>query len=124
MCPWYFKPHGALSWTEGLLRGPGGPPYYPLPWARNPDISFLVSEAELATEQWNEWDFASVKWIDETEAMRTVFEQGGRTPQQSASAQPLTRPSGAMISPSGFKNVSRSMMEQRVVPIFAIAERA
>jgi arsenite methyltransferase len=117
-----LKPHGRLVWTEAV-QGPGGPPYYPLPWARNSDISFLVSEAELRSAM-ERVGLRIVEWIDETEAMRAVFEQAERTPQQSASSTTANQVILGNDFAERLKNASRSIMEQRVVPIFAIAERA
>jgi sarcosine/dimethylglycine N-methyltransferase len=117
-----LKPRGRLVWTEAV-QGPGGPPHYPLPWARNPDISFLVSAAELrrAIERAG---LRIVEWIDETEAMRAVFAQAGRDPQQAASSMTANQVTLGDDFPERLKNAGRNVLEQRLVLIFAIAERA
>ena len=47
-----LKPGGKLALQE-VAAGPGGPPHYPVQWAREPSISFLYSQkatrAKLAT---------------------------------------------------------------------------
>jgi SAM-dependent methyltransferase len=42
-----------------------GEPRYPLPWARDPGVSFLVSEADLR-KQFGECGWRIVEWTDET----------------------------------------------------------
>jgi ubiquinone/menaquinone biosynthesis C-methylase UbiE len=117
-----LKPHGRLVWTEAV-QGPEGPPHYPLPWARNPDISFLVSEAELRRAMEGA-RLRIVEWIDETEAMRAVLAQAGRNPQQSASSMTANQVILGEDFPERLKNAARNVLEQRLVLIFAIAERA
>jgi ubiquinone/menaquinone biosynthesis C-methylase UbiE len=39
-----LKPGGKLALQE-VASGPGGPPHYPVQWAREPGISFLLSQA-------------------------------------------------------------------------------
>ena len=39
-----LKPGGKLALQE-VAAGPGGPPHYPVQWAREPGISFLLSQA-------------------------------------------------------------------------------
>jgi arsenite methyltransferase len=117
-----LKRHGRLVWTEAV-QGPGGPPYYPLPWARNADISFLVSEAELRSAM-ERVGLRIVEWIDETEAMRAALAQAGRNPQQSASSTTANQVIMGNDFTERVKNVGRSILEQRIVPIFAVAERA
>ena len=114
-----LKPRGRLVWTEAV-QGPGGPPHYPLPWARNPDISFLVSEAELRAAM-EGVGLNIVEWIDESEAVRAAFTQAGRDPKQSSMS------ANQVILGNDFaermKNAGRNVLEQRLVLIFAIAER-
>ncbi len=115
-----LKPRGRLIWTE-TTQGPGGPPHYPLPWARNPDISFLVSPAELRRAMEGA-GLHIVEWITESEAMRAGSAQAGRNPQQTSSS--MTRVIMGDDFPERVKNVGRNVLEQRIVLIFAIAERA
>ncbi len=115
-----LKPRGRLVWTKAA-QGAGGPPHYPLPWASNPDISFLVSPAELRRAMEGA-GLRIVEWIDESEAMRAAFAQTGRNPQQTSSS--MTRVIMGDDFPERVKNIGRNVLEQRIVLIFAIAERA
>jgi ubiquinone/menaquinone biosynthesis C-methylase UbiE len=40
-----LKPSGYLLFHD-IFRGPGGPPFYPAPWAEDESISFLATETE------------------------------------------------------------------------------
>lgn len=41
-----LKPGGTLAIYD-VLAGPTGPVHFPVPWARTPDASFLVTPDEL-----------------------------------------------------------------------------
>ncbi len=41
-----LKPSGRFTSTE-MTSGTAGPPHFPLPWARVPEISFLVPQADM-----------------------------------------------------------------------------
>ena len=104
-----LKPRGRLIWTEAT-QGPGGPPHYPLPWARDPEISFLVSAAELRRAM-ERAGLRIVEWIEET---------GG----SSYEGKSLGYVIQGDDLPDRVKNLGRNVLEQCIVPIFAIAERA
>src|ERR1700758_2922405 len=60
-----LKPGGKLALQE-VAAGPGGPPHYPVQWAREPGISFLLSQA--ATRSTLEAvGFRVVTWQDTTQ---------------------------------------------------------
>jgi ubiquinone/menaquinone biosynthesis C-methylase UbiE len=44
-----LKPGGRLALQE-VAAGPGGPPHFPVQWAREPGISFLLSQQEAQTK--------------------------------------------------------------------------
>ncbi len=117
-----LKPHGRLVWTE-TTQGPGGEPHYPLPWARNPDISFLVSAAELRRAM-ERAGLRIVDWIDEIEAVRTGLVQAGRKAQQTAPSMVDNQVIMGDDFAERFNNAGRNVREQRIVLIFAVAERA
>jgi len=68
-----LKPGGQFALSE-LGQGPGGSPYYPLPWARDPSYSFLVSPDDLRTGL-EAAGFRMVHWIDEAQRRK---ESGGQ----------------------------------------------
>jgi SAM-dependent methyltransferase len=116
-----MKPRGRLVWTEAT-QGPGGPPQYPLPWARNPDISFLVSARELRSAM-EGTGLRIVEWIDETEVTRAAFAQAGRSPQPSGSSMISNQVIMGDDFAERLNNFGRNVLEERLVPICAIAER-
>ncbi|HET9822349.1 MAG TPA: methyltransferase domain-containing protein [Burkholderiaceae bacterium] len=66
-----LKPGGTLAIYD-VLAGPSGPVLFPVPWARTPDTSFLVTPAELRTLLEGA-GFTIADWSDTTEAARTWF---------------------------------------------------
>ncbi|WP_409277037.1 class I SAM-dependent methyltransferase [Pseudomonas defluvii] len=66
-----LKPGGTLAIYD-VLAGPSGPVLFPVPWARTPDTSFLVSPTELRTLL-EEAVFTITDWADTTEAARAWF---------------------------------------------------
>jgi SAM-dependent methyltransferase len=61
-----LKPGGRLALQE-VCAGEGGEPHYPVPWARDPSISFLLS-AEAARAKLEAAGFRVVTWQDTTSA--------------------------------------------------------
>jgi SAM-dependent methyltransferase len=66
-----LKPGGTLAIYD-VLAGPSGPVLFPVPWARTPDTSFLVSPNELR-KLLEEAEFTVTDWSDTTEAARAWF---------------------------------------------------
>ncbi|ENY70778.1 Methyltransferase type 11 [Aeromonas diversa CDC 2478-85] len=66
-----LKPGGALAIYD-VLAGSCGPVHFPVPWARTPQTSFLVSPDELRALL-DEACFEVSEWVDTTEAARTWF---------------------------------------------------
>jgi hypothetical protein len=61
-----LKPGGRLALQE-VVAGAGGEPYYPVPWAREPSISFLLT-AEATRAKLEAAGFCVVAWQDTTRA--------------------------------------------------------
>jgi SAM-dependent methyltransferase len=61
-----LKPGGKLALQE-VAAGPGGPPHYPVQWARTPSISFLYSQEATRTKL-ERAGFRVLVWQDTTEA--------------------------------------------------------
>jgi len=114
-----LRPGGQFALSE-LGQGPGGEPYYPLPWARDPSYSFLIPPDALRAGL-ERAGFRIIHWIDEAQRRK---EAGGRVSE------------GAAILPSGEgqkivrgddyadrqKNSGRSVMENRLTNIRLVAE--
>ena len=61
-----LKPGGRLALQE-VAAGPGGDPHYPVPWAREPGISFLQTP-EATRTRLEAVGFRVVTWQDTTQA--------------------------------------------------------
>lgn len=66
-----LKPGGAFA-VYDILQGAGGEPHFPVPWARDPSISFLVAPEELRALLAAS-GFEIVAWRDTTAAGRDWF---------------------------------------------------
>jgi SAM-dependent methyltransferase len=66
-----LKPGGTLAIYD-ILAGPSGPVLFPVPWARTPDTSFLVSPDALR-RLLEEAGFTVSDWTDTTEVARAWF---------------------------------------------------
>jgi len=60
-----LKPGGTLAIYD-ILAGPSGPVLFPVPWARSPETSFVVSPEDLRTLL-EETGFRIVDWADTTD---------------------------------------------------------
>ena len=60
-----------------VVIGPGGEPDWPLPWAREPSISFVATEDEMRVAM-ESAGFRIVEWRDTTDEAVNVF----RNPNQ------------------------------------------
>jgi SAM-dependent methyltransferase len=118
-----LKPAGRFA-LQDVAAGPGGEPHYPVPWAREKSISFLVSpETTRATLEQS--GFRVLAWEDKTE----VALAESRAERAKAAAQPAPPPVlgihlilgadfGAMM-----RNSVRNLEERRVGLINAVLER-
>ena len=61
-----LNPGGHLAIYD-VMAGPGGDVYFPVPWARNPSISYLATEAELR-HLLETAGFEILSWRDTTKA--------------------------------------------------------
>ena len=66
-----LKPGGTLAIYD-ILAGPSGPVLFPVPWARLPETSFVVTPGELRTLL-DQAGFRIVDWTDTTDAARAWF---------------------------------------------------
>jgi sarcosine/dimethylglycine N-methyltransferase len=78
-----LKPGGRLALQE-VSAGPGGPPHFPVQWAREPTISFLLTP-EVTRSKLEAAGFRVVTWQDTTQealasAERRAHNAGGSPP--------------------------------------------
>ena len=114
-----LKPGGRLAYTEQGL-GPKEDPIFPLPWARTPEVSFLVAPDVL--RRWVEAAGLRVlEWQDDTNALMGPPSAGGATEEM------RVRGNRVVIGDDfgdRLRNVVRNQKEGRLVSTFVLAERA
>lgn len=116
-----LKPGGKFCISEAGL-GPGGAPYYPLTWARDPEYSFLLPPDDMRGLL-EESGFRIVEWVDETS--RREASADGRP---AAEAKPVDTPLTIQMTRGDDyldrrKNSGRSFKEGRLTNIMLVAEK-
>jgi SAM-dependent methyltransferase len=100
-----------------------GPLHYPVPWARGPETSFLVTADEMRTVLGSR-GFRIVSWTDCTEAGVTWFME--REAERARSSTPPLLALGAIMGPEFGQaaiNLRRNLGEGRAALIQAICEK-
>lgn len=115
------RPEGRLVFHD-IFAGDGGPVHYPVPWAENPSISFLVPPGD-ARNVLEELGFSVRDWVDTTEvSLRWLL---ATTQRLGVSGPPPLGTHLLMGSTARTKleNVIRNLREGRLVVYQACAER-
>lgn len=68
-----LRPGGFLAIYD-VLAGPGGSIYFPVPWARDPSLSYLLTP-EALRQRLDETGFQLLSWRDESAAGRDWFRE-------------------------------------------------
>ncbi|HEY2010943.1 MAG TPA: methyltransferase domain-containing protein [Rhizomicrobium sp.] len=113
-----LKPGGRFATFDIVLNS--GTPHYPLPWARTPVTSFLLT-AEETRKAIEEAGLRTLTWRDDTEAAKNWFAQ------LRASGAPPSPNLGVVMGPDFPElaaNLGRSLMEGRVGVLSAVFEAA
>ena len=116
-----LKPGGRLGLQEVAL-GPGGAPHYPVPWAKEPSISFLLTP-EATRERLDAAGFRVVQWQDTTEASLAAAQARSRS---AAADQPPPLGTHLILGQHWqemAKNSTRNLEEGRVALFNAVLER-
>lgn len=117
-----LKPGGALAFHD-IFQGPGGAPHFPVPWAREPSISFLVEPDEmqsvtgalgLRVRAWEDLSDASAAWF------RAIIERGKtQAPSPLGLHLVLGTDGNAMLA-----NMLRNLDERRLTVVQGVLGRA
>jgi len=115
-----LKPGGKLALQE-VAAGPGGPPHYPVQWAREPSISFLYSQkatrSKLATA-----GLRVTAWQDTTEPAL----QSATARARNADGPPPALGTHLLLGgdwQAMFRNSGRNLEERRTELFNAVLER-
>ena len=109
-----LKPGGRFA-TFDVVSG-GGQPHYPLPWARTPATSFLLTAA-ATREAIEPAGFHTLEWQDDTGAAKEWFAQ------MRGSAVPSSPNLGVVMGPDFAQlaaNLGRNLMEGRLSILTAV----
>jgi SAM-dependent methyltransferase len=115
-----LKPRGRVALQE-VAAGPGGAPHYPVQWAREPSISFLLT-AEATRAKLEVAGFRVVAWQDTTEAAL----QSAAARARNAIGQPPVLGTHLLLGgdwQAMFQNSSRNLEERRTELFNAVLER-
>ena len=114
-----LKPGGKFATFDPVLNGEAEP-HYPVPWARTPETSFLLTAAATrgAIEPAG---FRTLAWQDDTEAAKAWFAQ------MRASGPPPSPNLGVVMGPDFAQlsaNLGRNLLEGRLGILTAMFEAA
>ena len=113
---------GGLFVAGEVAEGPDGPPFFPVPWAKVPEDSHLVSPDETR-RLLEEAGFEVVELIDKTEAMLEYYERNRR---KAAAEGPPILSVHIILGADGrerVKNSARSVEEKRVIPLEVVCRK-
>lgn len=119
-----LRPGGRLAFHD-IMAGSNAPIYFPVPWASDPQISFLwrpeAVRALLVGSGWTE-----CAWVDKTAASLAFFEERLALLERAPAGLP---PLGLHLLlgdrfAATFRNTARNLQEQRITAIQAVFERA
>jgi MPBQ/MSBQ methyltransferase len=116
-----LKPGGKLALQE-VASGPGGPPHYPVQWAREPGISFLLSQA-VTRSTLEAAGFRVATWQDTTQS---ALQSAAARARNTVGALPALGTHLLLGTdwPAMFQNSARNLEERRTELFNAVLERA
>jgi SAM-dependent methyltransferase len=117
-----LRPGGRLALHE-IMAGPIQPVHFPVPWAREPTISFLRTPQEIRALL-AEFGFVEVEWEDTTDRSLAWFRAWTNRPAALSDRQPL----GLHLLlgpdfPTMGQNQVRNLEEGRIAVIEAVFDR-
>ena len=113
-----LKPGGRFATFDVVLNS--GEPHYPVPWARTPATSFLLT-APATREAIERAGFRALAWQDDTEAAKAWIAQLRRSgPPPSPNLGVVMGPDFAQL----IANVGRDLMEGRLGVLTAVFDAA
>jgi MPBQ/MSBQ methyltransferase len=117
-----LKPGGLLAIFD-IVAGSGGPIFFPVPWAREPSISFLVTPDELRTLL-ERTGFREIGWRETSEEGLVWFRELAKKIQQLGGTPPL---GFHILFGSDFKTMAinqvRNLNENRIGLIETVVQR-
>lgn len=116
-----LKPGGRLALFD-ILAGSGGSPYFPVPWARVPELSFLIAPEDLHALL-KETGFRECTWRELTEAgkdfMNFMIEKARLSGPPPIGLHTFMGPEWGTMA----QNTLRSLNENRIVVFETICQK-
>ena len=116
-----LKPGGRLAIYDVAL-GDGGPPIYPVPWAREPGTSFLMTPEPMRNAL-AQAGFEEVSWIDKTDIAQAWAADMKAKRQKSPAPLGLEVVMGPEFAEMA-ENLGRNLLEGRVRIIQAVMAKS
>ena len=114
-----LKPEGRYAFSD-VVDGGGGPPYFPVPWARGPSISFLLT-AQATRAKLEAAGFAVIVFEDQTARALVRAEE-----RMKSAGAPLALGLHIVLgqdAPTMLKNMLRNYQEGRIGLVHGIVGR-
>ncbi len=116
-----LRPGGRYA-SQEILRGENSPVYFPVPWARDPSISFL--DAQQAIRAMIEAaGFRALHWIDETSKAREWYDKRIQTAQAGLPPLGIHLLLGSEDMMAMSHNQIRNLNENRIAIYQAVLEK-
>jgi MPBQ/MSBQ methyltransferase len=117
-----LRPGGRFAFHD-ILAGPGGPPHFPVHWAEQPEMSFLIAPDALR-DLLERSGFRVLAWRDTTEIASQWYLNAWE--QRRATGAP---PLGLHLlmgqtAPAKFSNVAKNLVEERIAVFQGVLDRA
>jgi len=104
-----------------ICAGPNSPVYFPVIWANNPDINFLLTVRELR-QLISSNGFEELSWKDVTKKILEGIERA-RSKPRSKVLRPISLSLIVSDPSTKWKNIVRNLKEERIVVIQGIFEK-
>jgi ubiquinone/menaquinone biosynthesis C-methylase UbiE len=114
-----LRPGGRFV-TSDVATGPGGEANWPLPWAREPSISFVVSQEEMRATM-EDAGFRILEWQDTTAEAVAVFQNANQQARRGKLGVGLI--AGADFGERS-RNLAEGMADGAFSGVLALAEKA
>jgi len=115
------KPGGRLVFHD-IFQGPGGNPHYPVPWAGDSSISFLIAEEDLK-DVLKRVGFRVRDWEDRSAASLTWFRAAAERMKQKGPPPIGIHLLMGDTTKEKFGNVIRNLQDNRITVLQAVLEK-